>query len=228
LPDSDVVAAVLDEIEPVLVPGQTLIDTTTGSPEATEAVARRLAERGVAWLDATVAGSSQQMSQGDAVLLVGGDEQAFGRQRPLLEPLARELFWLGPSGSGARMKLVVNLAIGMHRAVLAEALALARALGLDLEQALAVLKATPAYSRVMDTKGLKMVRREFSPQARLAQHLKDVRLMIQSARGRGQALPLSELHEQILQSRVDRGDGGLDNSAVVRAWFDDPGERFRG
>jgi 2-hydroxy-3-oxopropionate reductase len=76
------------------------------------------------------------------------------------------------------MKLVVNLVLGLNRAVLAEGLAFSRACGFDPNDALRILAAGPAYSRAMDMKGRKMLDEEFSPQARLSQHLKDVRLIL--------------------------------------------------
>ncbi len=221
LPDSHAVTTVLDLLEANLSAGQIIIDTTTGTPTTTVALAERCASGDVSWLDATVAGSSQQVAQGAAVVLVGGPLPSFNEYRYVFDGWAARVFWLGPSGSGARMKLVVNLAIGLHRAVLAESLALAHTLGFDLQQALEVLKATPAYSQAMDVKGQKMIRGDFAPQARLKQHLKDVELMLDVGRDNGQALPLTALHQEILQAAVDRGDGDLDNSAIIRAWLAD-------
>ena len=85
-------------------------------------------------------------------------------KQALFDCFARQWFYLGPWGTAARMKLVVNLVLGLNRAVLAEGLAFARACGLDPAVALGVLRAGAAYSRVMDTKGPKMVGRDFEPQ----------------------------------------------------------------
>jgi 3-hydroxyisobutyrate dehydrogenase-like beta-hydroxyacid dehydrogenase len=135
---------------------------------------------------------------------------------------ARQWFHVGPWGSGARTKLVVNLVLGLNRAALAEGLAFARACGLDLPAVLDVLRSGAAYSRAMDTKGRKMIEGDFAPEARLAQHLKDVRLILDAGRRSGATLPLSELHERLLAGQTDRGLGDLDNSAVIRA-FEPPG-----
>jgi len=222
LPDSQVVGQVVQQIESDLPNGFVIIDTTTGQPEASEQLAERLwKDYSVDLLDATVGGSSQQMVRGESILTVGGRGEAFAAQRSLLGVLSDKVFHVGPPGSGARMKLVVNTAIGLHRAVLAEALALARAFELDLEMTLAILKSSPAYSQAMDVKGHKMVQADFEPQARLSQHLKDVRLILEAGRQRKQTLPLSELHERLLQEIEDRGLGDRDNSVVVRAWFED-------
>ena len=87
-------------------------------------------------------------------------------------------------------------------------------LGLDPAQALAILRRSMAWSRIMDTKGDKMVNGDFTPQARLAQHLKDLRLMISATTVR---LPLTERHSELLEKAVALGLGDLDNSAVIKA-----------
>ena len=178
LPTSEVVAQVIGNVENHLRPGQIIIDSTTGEPAATASVGRRLSARNVQYLDATVSGSSEQARQGDIVLMVGGDAAAFATCRDLFDRLARRTFHIGPCGGGARVKLVSNLVLGLNRAALAEGLALAIRLGLDSAAVLEVLKESAAYARVMDTKGEKMIRGDFAPQARLSQHLKDVRLIL--------------------------------------------------
>jgi 3-hydroxyisobutyrate dehydrogenase-like beta-hydroxyacid dehydrogenase len=116
------------------------------------------------------------------------------------------------------MKLVVNLVLGLNRAVLAEGLSFARACGLDGKAALNVLRAGAAYSRVMDTKGEKMLAGEFVPEARLSQHHKDVYLILDAARKSGIELPLSRVHERLLSEAEGIGCGDLDNSAIIRAY----------
>ncbi len=229
LPTSDVGAAVLEQIAAALRSGMTIIDTTTGEPEQMAGFGRRLAGRGVAYLDATVGGSSEQLRRREALILAGGEADAFNRCADLFDALSTQVFHVGPCGAGARMKLVFNLVLGLHRAVLAEALGFAAHSGLAPEAALRVLKAGPAYSRVMDIKGAKMLEGEFAPQARLSQHLKDVRLILETGQAAGAALPLSEQHLRILADLEARGFGGADNSAVIRHYWNpdapSPGER---
>ena len=218
LPNSDIVSGVLDELEPALRSGMTIVDTTTGDPLAAEAAGARLDKFGVRYLDATIVGSSAQVSDGQVVVMVGGEAAALDAARDVLEAFASQILHVGPWGAGSRMKLVVNLVLGLHRAVLAEGLTLARALGIDPQRALDVLRASAAYSRVMDTKGPKMLAEDFTPQARLAQHLKDVQLMLAAAERTGTELPLSLLHRELLERVVAAGDGELDNSAIIRAF----------
>jgi len=220
LPTSDVVSSVLDEIADALPSSTIVVDTTTSSPEASESHFRRLEPGGVEFLDATIAGSSEEARRGQISVMVGGTRAAYEKCQSLWSALAEHVYYMGPSGSGSRMKLVLNLVLGLNRAVLAEALALAKRAGIDERLALDVLRSSVAYSRVMDVKGEKMLRGDFQPAARLAQHLKDVRLILEMGRQADARLPLSKLHERLLADLVEAGYGDEDNSAILRA-FDD-------
>jgi 3-hydroxyisobutyrate dehydrogenase-like beta-hydroxyacid dehydrogenase len=218
LPDSGVTRQVISEMEPALSRGTIILDGTTGDPQEMAALGRHLTRRGVHYLDTTILGSSADVRAGRAVVMAGGNRAAFASSRDLLSCFAQKQFHLGPSGSGARMKLVVNLVLGLNRAALAEGLAFARAAGVSPVRALEVLQAGLAYSRVMDAKGPKMLRRDFKPAARLAQHLKDVRLILRTARQRGLAVPLTAQHQKLLSKVAAAGGGHLDNSAVILAY----------
>ncbi|MFO0845040.1 MAG: NAD(P)-dependent oxidoreductase [Gemmataceae bacterium] len=215
LPDSDAVESVLRDLDAELRPGQVVLDTTTGDPARMALFGARLAEKSVTYIDACVLGSSEQARAGDAVIMAGGQ---VGDNTDLLGCLSRQWFHVGGCGAGGRMKLVVNLVLGLNRAALAEGLSLAKACGLDPAAALDVLRAGAAYSRVMDTKGEKMLRRDFRPQARLRQHLKDVRLILEQAARSGVRVPLSEAHRMLLERVIQLGGGDDDNCAVIRAY----------
>jgi 3-hydroxyisobutyrate dehydrogenase-like beta-hydroxyacid dehydrogenase len=222
LPTSDVVRQVLRDAADALRPGQLVVDTTTGSPDDAADLGAQLAARGIAYVDATVSGSSEQVRTRQAIVMAGGEASAVARCRDLFELFARRTFHVGPWGGGATMKLVTNLVLGLNRAALAEGLAFARALELDLDQTMAVLRDSMAYSRIMDTKAQKMINAEFSPQAKLSQHLKDVRLMLKAGESVGAKLPLTDAHRILLEAAEAAGYGELDNSALIRA-FDPPG-----
>lgn len=216
LPTSSILATVLDDLLGRLTPGHVLIDTTTGAPADAVKAAERVGATGATYLDATVSGSSEQVRNRQAVVMVGGAEAAFTRCRKVFESFASQVFWLGPAGSGSKMKLATNLVLGLNRAALAEGLAFAQALGLDLARTLAILQASPAASRIMEAKGPKMATGDFTPQARLSQHLKDVRLILELGRETGARLPLSEVHQALLQEAEAAGWGELDNSAIFK------------
>jgi 3-hydroxyisobutyrate dehydrogenase-like beta-hydroxyacid dehydrogenase len=147
--------------------------------------------------------------------MAGGDADVFDRCRELFAKFSREAIHVGPSGSGAKMKLVTNLVLGLNRAALAEGLALAWDLHLNPAETLNVLRRSMAYSRIMDTKGEKMITQDFTPQAKLSQHLKDVRLMLSAS---SIPLPLTETHRQLLEKAEALGFGDADNSALIKAY----------
>jgi 3-hydroxyisobutyrate dehydrogenase-like beta-hydroxyacid dehydrogenase len=219
LPDTKIVLHVIEGpagiLEAESLPRH-IIDTTTGDPEETMSLAKRLAERGVTFLDSTISGSSRQVRERKAVVMVGGDETAYEACSDIFSVLAEKVFCVGPSGSGSKAKLASNLILGLNRLALAEGLVFADKLGLDLEPFLDLLKATPAYSAIMDTKGEKMLKGDFTPQARVRQHHKDVALILKYAKNAGQALPLSKVHLDVLAGSIASGDADLDNSAIIK------------
>ena len=160
-------------------PGAVVVDCSTIHPDASAALAADLARRGIAMLDAPVAGSSGQARRREAPVVVGGDREVFERCRPILDAIARRAHHVGPNGAGARAKLVVNLVLGLNRLALAEGLLFGLRQGLDGPDLLAVLKDSAAYSRAMDVKGERMLAERFEPEGKLAQHLKDVELMLE-------------------------------------------------
>ena len=219
LPDTDVVLEVVEGPEGILE-SKTLpryiIDTTTGEPEDTAALAQRLAEKDIYFLDAPFSGSSQQVRDKEVIFMVGGDKKAFEECKDIFDALGEKVFYVGESGSGSKAKLAGNLILGLNRLALAEGLVFASKLGLDPQAFLELLKVTPAYSAAMDVKGKKMLDGDFTAQARLRQHHKDVSIILKYAEKAGQELPLSRVHLDVLKKAIDAGDGDLDNSAVIR------------
>ncbi|WP_298933537.1 NAD(P)-dependent oxidoreductase [uncultured Ramlibacter sp.] len=192
-----------------------LLDCSTGSPDLLLGLGARLAQRGIAFVEAPLSGSSQQIGAGEAVALVGAQDAAYAQAAPLLALLARESIHIGPPGMGAKAKLATNLVLGLNRAVFAEGLAFAESLGIAPEQFLALVLATPARSEAAAVKGPQMVAQDFAPRSRIRQHQKDVTLMLDSARAQGLDLPLSRVHAALLAEAVAQGRGELDNAAIV-------------
>jgi 3-hydroxyisobutyrate dehydrogenase-like beta-hydroxyacid dehydrogenase len=218
LPAPAQVLETVDRLEACLTPGAIILDTTTGDPELVEATAKRLEQRGIAYLDCEIGGSSSQTTSGEAIVICGGDVEAFERCKDVLAAISDQVFHTGPAGTGTRMKLALNIVIGLHRAVLAETLEFAAANGIDRARALEILKSGPAYSRTMDIKGAKMLARDFTPEARLAQHWKDVKLILKTGEATGARLPLTRVHEALLEEAAARGFGAEDNSAIIKVF----------
>jgi 3-hydroxyisobutyrate dehydrogenase-like beta-hydroxyacid dehydrogenase len=219
LPDTDIVKQVVEGpsgiLESKTLP-KYIIDTTTGDPDETIALAQRLAKRQIRFLDATISGSSRQVRDKEAVFMVGGDKAAFETCKDIFQTLSEKVFYLGPSGNGSKAKLASNLILGLNRVALAEGLVFAEKLGLEIKTFLEMLKETPAYSAVMDTKGKKMLTNDYTPESRIRQHHKDVSLILKYAEMSGQQLPLSRVHLDALKNAIEAGDGDLDNAAIIR------------
>lgn len=197
-------------------PPSYIVDCSTGDPEQTVRLASRLRERNVSLLDAPISGSSEQIRNREGVFMVGGETEDFEACKDLFEAVAKQFYHVGPSGDGAKAKLASNLILGLNRLVLAEGLVFAERLGLETGPFLALLKKTPSYSCAMDVKGRKLVDGDFTPQSKVAQHAKDLSIILKYAERLGQPLPLTDTHKNILDAAIDAGDGDLDNSAVIR------------
>src|SRR5215216_812633 len=225
-----------DQVEEVvdhhIVPAPTrdsrriLLCTSTCDPDAIAILSERCATNGLSFLEVPVSGTSEQVRRGEGVALIGGDPAIISEVAPILDALFASRFHLGRVGDGGRAKLAVNLILGLNRLALAEGLVFAERLGLDPAAFLAVARGSAAYSQVMETKGPKMARGDFSPEGRVRQTLKDVHLMLEQARARGQRLPLLEVHEDVLAACVRQGEQDLDNSRVLeeirrRRWTPD-------
>ncbi len=188
---------------------------STCDPDRVAALAARVAPRGIRYLDVPVSGTSEQVRRGDGVALIGGDAKIADEVAPVLDALFARRFHVGKIGDGGRAKLAVNLILGLNRLALAEGLVFAERLGLDPAAFLDVAKGSASYSQVMETKGPKMVRGDFSAEGRARQTLKDVHLMLDQAKAAGQTLKTLELHAEVLEACVRAGEADLDNSVII-------------
>ncbi len=196
-------------------PDVTIVCTTTADPDRIAALAARVAEHGIRFLDVPVSGTSEQVRRGDGVALIGGDPDIAAALTDIFRALFARSFHIGKAGDGGRAKLAVNLILGLNRLALAEGLVFAEKLGLDPEAFLEVAKGSASYSQVMETKGPKMLRGDFSPEGRVKQTLKDCHLMLDQAASAGQTLSMLEVHAGVLEACVRAGEAELDNSAII-------------
>jgi 2-hydroxy-3-oxopropionate reductase len=213
--NTDQVEAVVEALLLQAAPGTIVLCTSTCDPDRIAALAARLQGTNLRFLETPVSGSSGQVRSGDGVGLIGGDRAAAEEAKPILDALFPRRFHIGKAGDGGRAKLAVNLILGLNRLALAEGLAFAERIGLDAAAFLDVAKGSACYSQAMDIKGGKMIEREFSPEGRVQQHLKDVQLMLELGERFGQELPTLEVHAEVLAACVRAGEAERDNSIVV-------------
>ena len=134
-----------------------VFDTTTGRPADSVEIGERLSTMGIEFADMTLSGNAAMAARGELTVMLGGSDAAFAAARPIIEAIGVSGHHVGPVGSGALAKLVVNHVLAINRASLAEGLVAAEAAGIDLERMLDVLKAGAAYSKAMDLWGDRMV-----------------------------------------------------------------------
>jgi 3-hydroxyisobutyrate dehydrogenase-like beta-hydroxyacid dehydrogenase len=197
-------------------PALTLIDCSTGDPILLQTFAASLKAEGIAFVEAPLSGSSAQIEQGQATLLLGGEASDITRLNPILEVMAEQRIYVGAAGMAARAKLATNLVLGLNRAALAEGMVFAEAMGIAPDHFLQLVLATPARSDAAVVKGQMMVQGQFEPQSRIRQHFKDVQLMLSMAGVQQQNLPLSQTHAALMKAAMEAGDGELDNAAIIR------------
>lgn len=196
--------------------GLIVIDATTADPALSTDLAAQLRQKGIEMLDATISGTSDMCAVKDTIFMVGGKEETFKQCEPLFAAMSREWIFMGENGKGAVIKLVVNLVLSLNRMALAEGLTLAKKAGLDQLQTLEVLKKSAAFSKIMDQKGYRMVKKQFLPPAgHLAIHYKDVRLMLALGAKLDCPLPLLSLDAQALASEICKGRGEWDSSDII-------------
>jgi 3-hydroxyisobutyrate dehydrogenase-like beta-hydroxyacid dehydrogenase len=189
---------------------------STVDPDRVAALAGCVIPRGIRYLDVPVSGTSDQVRRGDGVALIGGDMAIADEVADVLDAMFVRRFHVGKVGNGGRAKLAVNLILGLNRLALAEGLVFAERLGLDPAAFLEVARGSASYSQVMDTKGPKMVRGDFSPEGRVKQTLKDAHLMLDQGVAVGQKLSALEVHVDVLEACVRAGEADLDNSAIIK------------
>jgi 3-hydroxyisobutyrate dehydrogenase-like beta-hydroxyacid dehydrogenase len=193
-----------------------VIDTSTSRPEDSVANAEKLREKGVAFVDASLSGSSPMIRTKNIVAMVGGEKADYERAKPILEKFARSVYHLGANGAGARTKLIVNLILGLNRMAVAEGLCLGMKSGMDMEILLTVLKDSFAYSKAMENRGERMINADYDdPMSRLFQHHKDVGLMLEQGQNLGSPMPLLSALKQVLVSAEATGLGQLDTSSII-------------
>ena len=196
-------------------PGRIVLCASTCDPDRIALIAARAAARGLRFLETPVSGSSSQVGRGEGVGLIGGDAAVLAAVEPVVRAMFASYFHVGKIGDAGRAKLAVNLILGLNRLALAEGLVFAERLGLDPAAFLDVARRSAAASQVMDTKGPKMIGGDFAPEGRVRQTLKDTHLMLDQAHKAGQALPLLQIHADVLEACIRHGDSERDNSIVI-------------
>lgn len=195
------------------------INCATLSPGIHREVERRARTRGAQTLEACMASSIPQAREGSLYLMCGGEKAVFERAKPLLLSLARSIRYIGEAGEAAKVKALVNMVMNINTAALAEGLGLGAALGLDLTLLREVFSQTGAASRVLDTDGADMQKREHDCYFSAEHAAKDSGIALKLAEEQRLSLPLAQAAYLQFRRLVEIGKGDWDKSAVAELTF---------
>ncbi|HYB07938.1 MAG TPA: NAD(P)-dependent oxidoreductase [Nitrososphaerales archaeon] len=196
--------------------GSLWVDMSTIDPDVSARHAAEASRLGVKRLDAPVVGGPSLASKGKVLALVGGKEGVYKTYQEFLNELADPVVYLGPDGSGHRMKLAINLYLGLAAESFSEAMVFARKLGFDPRVFVDTFNKTTNRNHYSKTKGPKIAEGNFEPTFSMDNLVKDLRLVdVQREKAR-LILPLFAVALERYTSAASFGDGGRDYSAIVR------------
>ena len=214
--DVEAVALGADGLIDGMSAGSVLIDCSTIAPDAARRIAARLAEKGIAMLDAPVSGGAQGAIDASLAIMVGGDAAVLERVRLLLDCLGKRIVHVGPNGAGQVAKACNQMIMVAAIQAAAEAMRLAATAGVDCGRVKQALSGGSAASRVLDVMGERMVQRDFSAGIEARLHHKDFGLVLEAARQNGTPMPLAAVVGQQLNALMAQGWGRDDTASLLR------------
>ena len=221
LPDSpDVEAVALGEngIIAAARPGLIFIDHSTIKPETARHIAEVLGEKGVQCLDAPVSGGDIGAREGTLTIMVGGPAEALATVRPILEAEGRTITHIGEAGAGQVAKVANQIMVAAQMVAMAELLLLSQKTGVDPRRVVQAIRGGAAQCWTLDTKPQRLFAGERSPGFKSYMMLKDLDIVMDTARAYGMPLPATATHTQLYRAMLELGLGDLDNSAVLAVY----------
>jgi len=195
----------------------TVVCTTTCAPDEIARLAQRATGLGIPFLEAPISGTSAEVREGTATALVAGETGVIDAIGTLLSIICPRSKYVGGIGNASRVKLAINLVLQNNRAALAEGIVFAECLGLDGQNFLKAARESAAYSQVMDSKGDKMLARDFQPQSHISQTLKDAELILKEAQRQNLRLPMTLTQTGLLRTAIALTGPNSDSAAAIEA-----------
>src|SRR5712691_9649578 len=214
-PDVELVALGKDGILEGAKSGLIFADMSTISPIVSQKIGKALAAKGVQMLDAPVSGGHQGAINAALSIMVGGDKAVFDQVLPIFQAMGKTITLLGPLGFGGFTKLANQIIVAVNLTALAEALTLAKKVGLDRELTLKALAGGLAGSKCLDQKASNYVGNSYKPGFKIDLHFKDLGLIMESAHALGVPVPVTAVVQELFNALRVKGRGGLDHSAVI-------------
>jgi 3-hydroxyisobutyrate dehydrogenase-like beta-hydroxyacid dehydrogenase len=199
-----------------------VVDMGTTAVANTREAATRLKHAGSDFVDAPVSGGEIGAIQGKLTIMAGGEPDAIERARPVFEVLGSSFTHIGCTGAGQVAKAANQIIVGLNIGAVAEALSLVESAGVDPAKVRQALMGGFAASRILEVHGQRMIDRDFKPGAKVTTQCKDLKQALELGALNHQSLPATKLSLSLYQSLVDRGQGELDHSALIKALRDGP------
>jgi 2-hydroxy-3-oxopropionate reductase len=194
-----------------------LVDMSSISPLETKEFAKRINQLGADYLDAPVSGGEVGAKQGSLTIMVGGDEGVFGRVKPLLALMGKNITLVGGNGDGQTCKVANQIIVALTIEAVSEALIFAAKAGADPARVREALMGGFASSRILEVHGERMIKRTFEPGFRISLHQKDLNLALQGAKSLALSLPNTATCQELFNLCAANGAKDLDHSALVQA-----------
>ncbi len=214
LSDAGVTLDVMTPLLEVMEPDSVWIQSATIGIEGTQLAAQAAESAGIALVDAPVSGTKTPAEKGELVMLASGDAQAAEFAAPFLDAVGAKTVWLGEVGNGSRMKLVTNDWVLTQTVMLAEAMRLCAALGIEQSAFLEAIDGAPVGTAYAQAKGRMYLDGEYPPNFPLEWGTKDARLIAETARSEGLDLPLAAGTLQAFEAAMAAGRGKEDVAAI--------------
>ncbi len=218
LPDSPQVEEVYlgpDGAYEALRGGWLSIDMSSIAPTTARALARQAEAAGAQALDAPVSGGDKGAIAGTLSVMVGGDEAAFERARPVLDVMGSTIVYCGPAGAGQVVKVCNQVVVGVVIEAVSEALVLGAKAGVDPSRIADVLQGGLAATKVLEMRRDNFLSGSFDPGFRISLHLKDLKNAMELARDAGVAMPAAAVVEQLMRAAAANGRGDFDHSGLI-------------
>lgn len=197
-------------------PNSIIIDMSTISPQVTRELAEEAKSKGLFWLDAPVSGGEKGAIEGTLTIMLGGDQSALERARPVLEAMGKRITHLGPAGNGQATKLCNQIMVAGNLLAVCETLTFAKKAGLDLNTVHQALTGGAANSWALEILGKKMIDRDFKPAFMVKLQQKDLRLVMEAAEEILTPLPTTALAHQMFAAVEAEGRGDDGTQSLVR------------
>jgi len=188
---------------------------STISPLEVAEVEKVARERGVAVIDSPVSGGREGAIKASLTLMVGAEEKVFKDHKDILTAVGKHIYYTGVVGTGQTVKMINQLLVGVHQVAAAEALILAKKLGMDLNVLHEIISNSLGDSAVWRMFGPRMIARDFEPRGAVNTMTKDSRAVVQTAVEMGTPILLSSIPYQIFRLAESRGLGEKDLASII-------------